>query len=510
MQLRMWTYDLAREQVPTFEHLRAFCSLTRESGYNAIGLYLEHRFAYPSTPWAHGTGAVTPETIRRLQDEFPDLKIVPFINLRGHFEGLLYTEAGRGYAEERFNGMQACPSKPELMELAKRIVADTVAAFDSDIVHIGGDETWQLGACEVCRTRVETYEEMSGVDGKAQLYGEHFGALARAVVEAGRRPAVWGDMFLDHPTALEHMPKETLIFDWQYFKAPSESGKRFMDAGFEVVYCPSIQTYNAAWMHLPESERNIRDHVAAANADAAYGVCVTTWECGLFGNYETLLPAIRSAGRMLSGDGDGGFVHAYLELGENAEEWARIMGTELQEAGGIFAYSGRRSSLKCRLLLYSNPFLLWRFHADELCGEVGERALEIMERAIAFSPDAAYRGVSEFVKLSIEFVRFAEESHRLYALGLPGEATAALIPCRQVFENLVKIAKATNLRIGGSLADVERCYVAQRHVETVIRRIKSYGDGSLGYLPSFETITHPKFMPHDQANWWLINRWGDE
>jgi hypothetical protein len=66
------------------------------------------------------------------------------------------------------------------------------------------------------------------------------------------------------------------------------------------------------------------------------------------------------------------------------------------------------------------------------------------------------------------------------------------------------------LNIGGSLADIERCRIAREHVERVIRRIKEYGDGSLGYLPAFEHITHPKFMPHDQGCWWLINKWANE
>jgi hypothetical protein len=270
----------------------------------------------------------------------------------------------------------------------------------------------------------------------------------------------------------------------------------------------------------------VQENVDAAKADGAYGVCVTTWECELFGNYATVFPAIRAAGIIMSGDPSGGpkapageyrdereapvFLKSYLAAGERQEEWARLMGIELQDAGGIFAFTGIRSSMKCRLLLYSNPFLFWRYHAEELCGQVGDHALEILERAICVAPDAAYRGVSEFVRLAIEFARYAEDSHRLYAAGIPGEAAAALMPCRQIFENLAKIAKATHFKIGGSLADIERCYAAQRHVELVMRRINDYGDGSLGYLPSFETLTHPKFIPHDQGNWWLINDWANE
>lgn len=79
-----------------------------------------------------------------------------------------------------------------------------------------------------------------------------------------------------------------------------------------------------------------------------------------------------------------------------------------------------------------------------------------------------------------------------------------------VFDDLAKIARRTHERIGGSLADIERCRVAKEHVEKVLVRIRKYGDGSLGYLPAFEIITHPKFMPHDQGSWWLINSWANE
>ncbi|HTQ11059.1 MAG TPA: family 20 glycosylhydrolase, partial [Fimbriimonadaceae bacterium] len=640
----MWMYDLAREQAPTLEHLRRFCDLTLESGYNALGLYLEHRFAYPSTPWAHGQGCLQPEVAKQIQREYPELKIVPFVNLLGHFEGMLYTEHGKRFREEVFQGMQACPSNPEFVDLARGIIDDTIAAFDSDIIHIGGDETWQLGKCSRCAP----LEGGDGGDWKALLYGRHFGPLSQHVVDKGRRPAVWGDMFLEHPSALESLPKETLIFDWQYFKSPLETSRSFQGRGFEVVCCPTLHTYNSVWLHLPQSEENVRGAAQAAAEIGAYGVCVTTWECGLMGNYETLFPAIEFGGKLLAAVATESFPteadpsalrfepndqlseadlkedldvlsslpgslsativatalegqrslrvqreedlwqvrtvltgvprgHMPLEVAQgvarrllflanidpmqahgdvqgqirgtykgrpysialrasgelrrvpeivldtggepeitllatyaDASPWAQLMGVELQQVGGPFAFSGNRSSLKVRLLLQANPFLAWLHHGKELSGVAGDRALAILDQAIQVAPNSAYRGLSEFVKGAVEFVRYAEEARQAYANALPGVATASLAPCRQILENMEKTAKATQLTIGGSLADIERCRIAKEHVERVIKRIKEYGDGSLGYLPAFEVITHPRFVPHDQAAWWLINRWAAE
>ncbi len=696
----MWTYDVARELSPSYEGLQELCRLSLDAGYNALGLYLEHRFAYPSLPWAHGRGALEPEVVGRLQREFPELQIVPFVNLLGHFEGFLYTEEGAKFAEEPFAGMQANPLHPEFGALCRTILDDAMAAFSSEIVHIGGDETWQLGVGADSKARVAEAEASGARDGKAVLYGEHFGPLAQYVLDAGRRPAVWGDMFDDHPGALALVPERTLIFDWRYF-----SGPRPPSSPHEKVYSPTIHTYDALWCHLPQSERNVVEHAVAAARDGAYGVCVTTWEGGLFGNTNTLKPAIRASGEILreaedllaqvpavdlDGDPDtfplalrsrearedlasemlqpyltpeenrpdlevavndptlspgesplrapivrladsmvalllsgghpqavfevrGGpghfdvvpdgtamtipeslcgdlarrfrliaelpahdltapepgritgtadgepfaielravgsgpmpriemtvlssprldpdmsplaerdvaryaalreaprFLKSYLQESERSEEWARLVGCELQDAGGAFAFTGVRSAIKCRLLLYSNPFLLYLRNGDELFSPSGERALEVLTRALDFANGPDQRGPVVLGIKAIEFVRQCRRAHLAYAERRPGEAINHLAPCRQIFEDLEKVAVANTINADGSRADVERARIAGRWVDVVIGRMKLYGDGSLGYLPSFATITHPKFVPHDQANWWLINRWANE
>ncbi|MBS1704682.1 MAG: family 20 glycosylhydrolase [Armatimonadetes bacterium] len=509
MQLRMWMYDLAREQCPTMDHLYQIAGLTLDAGFDSLGLYLEHRYAYPSTPWSHGRGILTPEMVDRLQSEFPSLRIIPFINLLGHFEGMLYTEPGKKYHEDLFTGMQACPSKDEFLGLCERIIDDTVRTFRSDIIHIGGDETWQLGSCPICKDKVESVPE--GQDGKAKLYGEHFGPLAELVQKKGRRPAVWGDMYLQHPDALNAMPKETLIFDWQYFNGLKESAPTFTQAGFDVVGCPAIQTYNATWMHMEASEKNVLEVLRDVRDMDLYGVCVTTWECGLFGSYDTLYPAIEACGAYSQPNSDlapGLFQQKYDEAGNG--KWANQMSAALAECGGTFKPGRIRSSLKVRLLLNSNPFLAWLHHGEELAGEVGFDALAVFEKAMALGPGDAEKGITLFGRSAVEFVRIVEEAKILYAQGRAEAAITKLALTRRLFDDLAKVAERTTARCGGSLADAERCRIAKEHVERVIQRIRQYGDGSLGYLPAFEVITHPKFVPHDQACWWLINRWANQ
>jgi hypothetical protein len=490
----MWMYDLAREQTADLTYLRHLAQLSLDAGYNAWGLYLEHRFAYPSAPWAAGKVCLTPEMVRTLERDFPDLQIVPFVNLLGHVEGFLYTEEGKRFAEERFKGMQACPSKPEFIRFAEQLLDDVMDCFSSNLIHIGADETFQLGVCETCAAKVNAAE----TGGKAELYGNFFAPLAQRVIDQGRTPGLWGDIYLEHPEALKILPKEAILFHWRYFEGPGKDATK-LSQSHRVVNCPSLQTYNASWFHLQQSEQNVRDHLSAPLQE---GICLTTWECGLMGNYATLEPAIRNAGEALNG-GELDFLKAYGD----AADWARLLDAELQSLGGIFAWDEYRSPLKSRLLMGGDPFQAWRHHGQELSGETGLAAWKIADQALNIAPDANYRGVAQFIRGAIEFIQFAEQARQAYAQDLPGVAIACLAPARQVFEALETTAKATRLNCGGSLADVERCRIAKEHVERVILRIKHYGDRSLGYLPSFEHLTSLHFAPHDQGAWWLVNRW---
>lgn len=501
MPRRIWMLDLAREQSPSLDTLYQYASTALDSGYEALGLYLEHRFAFPSAPWAHGRGAVTPDMIRSLRSEFPSLQIVPFINLLGHVEGFIYTEEGRRFRAEPYRGLQASASIPEFVELAKSLLDDTLQAFDSELIHIGGDETAQLDKHPLDQARLENYRG----DGKAMIYGEHFGPLAQRVVDAGRIPAVWGDIFLEHPDALAAMPKSTQIFDWQYFGGLQNSAPKLKEAGFTVWGCPTLHVYNAAWMHLVESENNIRQ-VAKDVADLNLeGVCLTTWEFGLFSAVDSILPAVKAAGQIMDNpDGGHGLLDGY-DAETGSRRWAELMGVELTKLGGMFAFSEWRSSLKSRLLLQRNPFLAWMHHGEELLSEQGEQALKICAEALSFASTEAEKGITLFIRDAVEFIRLAEQAHLLYAMGRADESISQLAPARYVFETLELVANRTHTRIGGSLADVERARVAKLHVEEVIRRIKAYGHGELGYLPAFDVLTNPRFMPHDQGCWWLVN-----
>src|SRR5690606_30445324 len=117
------------------------------------------------------------------------------------------------YAEQRENQKdfsQVCPSKEHLnKELFTDLFTELASTHPSKYLHIGGDETYLLGQCPVCKKKAE-------VEGKSKLYIDHIKMLCDIAIKLGKRPLLWADIALKYPDAIQMLPKETIFVDWNY------------------------------------------------------------------------------------------------------------------------------------------------------------------------------------------------------------------------------------------------------------------------------------------------------
>ncbi|MBL8879506.1 MAG: family 20 glycosylhydrolase [Phycisphaerales bacterium] len=502
MQLTAWMYDIAREQSPRTDLLDDMLARSANAGYNAVGLYLEHRFQYASAPWAAAPGSLAPSVIQSLGAKYTSrsLRVIPFLNTLGHMEGFIHSEGGQWLAEDAGIGLlslQSCPSRPECVDFARGLIRDVLAAFEDEWVHLGGDEAQQLGKCPRCAER-------AAGGGASRIYGEYYGLLCREVLARGRRPCLWADMLLEHTDALKFIPRETVLFDWQYFNRPAESTARLRDAGFDVVCCPSIQTYNSAWCFLDASQRNIDEHAEDAHRLGALGVMVTTWEFAFYTQYRTTLPLIYAAGRRLA-RGDDWTAAIIAEGGADFAAAAQILGVAIPSASA-FLRVGSWRQLRDRLVMRRNPFYLWQDWREEACGPVGDRVLALADEAASLLPGAhPLQFAIELHRVAVEWVRGVQTAHEHY---VRHEYAA----CERL---LVSAAKALNwLRPGllaardegGSAADPFRLDHALRVVRRTIERVRAVatregGAGASRWRPAFETLCHDGFMENDWAAW---------
>lgn len=486
-------YDVAREQAPDDGLLAELVRRSAAAGYNALGIYLEHRFAYPLAPFAAGVGCLTPARVRKLQPTAAraGVRLIPFLNTLGHMEGFVRVEGGQWLAEgaaERGNA-QICPSRPECVEFVERLIADALDCFTDEWIHLGGDEAHQLGQCSACAARAAD-------GGVARLYAEHYARLCRFVLARGRRPCLWSDMLLKHPTALDAIPRETLIFDWHYDAAPDESAALFRQRGFEVVVCPAVHSFDSAWCHLGLTQRNIDEHTAAARRLDLAGVLVTTWEYCNFSEYGSLLPLVWAAGRRLSQNVS--WNDALVEAG--GEEFAfaaRLLSDEIPAASALLR-PGQWRRLREHLVMRHDPFDLWCTWREEACGPVGDRILALCEMAAGAVPaDHALQFPIRLHRVAVEWVRQVEYAAQTYRRGELATAADALENGVQTLVHLKPHLEAIS-RQGGSAIDPLRLEVLTARATEVVRRVRALPPGA---RPAFEILIHPRYVPGDQAAW---------
>lgn len=493
-----WMYDVAREQSPRADLLDEMLARSLAAGYNAVGFYLEHRFQYASAPWAAAPGALDPTVVRTLTAKYKPrgLRIIPFLNTLGHLEGFIHSEGGQWLAEDAGIGLlslQSCPSRPECVDFAHGLIRDALDAFDDEWVHLGGDEAQQLGKCPRCAERAAD-------GGVAKLYGEYYGRLCREVLARGRRPCLWADMLLEHPAAQPFIPRETVLFDWQYFQRPLESARRLRDNGFDVVCCPSLQTYNAGWCHLDASLRNIDEHLEDATMLGALGVMVTTWEFAFFTQYRTTLPLIFAAGRRIAHREDWNAAIA-AEGGSDYAAAARIIGDAIPSCSE-FLRAGAWRQLRDRLVMRQNPFYLWQDWHAEACGPVGDRILSLCDEAAALLPGThPLQFAIELHRVGVEWVSGVQAAYEHYTRREYAACERVLVSAGKSL-NWLRPGLLAARDEGGSAADPFRLDHMLRVVHRTIERVRAVALADRGqWRPAFEALCHDGYMEHDWAAW---------
>lgn len=494
MQFIGWMLDVARDQSPRLDALESLLRRSRAAGYNAVGLYLEHRFAYPSAPWAAGPGCLVPADAKVLsaRARAAGLRLIPFLNTLGHMEGFVRSEGGRHLAEgaETYS-VQICPSREECCRFARGLVEDALAAFDDEWVHLGGDETRQLGQCPFCAERAASI-------GRVGIYAEYFGRLCRWVLERGRRPCLWADMLIEHPAALDALPRETLLFDWQYFNRPHKTTAMLRERGFDVICCPSVQSFNSGWCFLDETRRNIDEHAEDVRRLGTLGVLVTTWEFTYFSAFESVAPLALAAGRRLSAGADWRAAIA-AEGGEAYAQAAEILGVQVPAAAKLLA-PGTWRLLREHFVMRQNPFSLWNAWRSEACGAAGDEILRLLDAASAALPaEHVLRFPIELHRVAVEWVRCVERAYRRYEArdvsGCAAELDAGLEQLETLRPHLARIAAE-----GGSRADPARLDRLNAKAREVYERLRALAASS-NWRPAFETLTHDLHIPGDQAAW---------
>jgi hypothetical protein len=265
--------DISRGPIPTEDYMRRQIRTLAAYKVNLFALYMEHVFDFASQPLvAPKEAALTPHEINSLIDYAKNLyvTILPEQQTFGHLHHMLKYEV---YAEvaERPHGHVLTPTKEHSYDIIKAMYADLVPLFSGPFLHVGGDETFELGHGQTAARANEV--------GLGRVYLEHMQKVSAILQPYHKQLMFWGDIAVKYPELLGILPKDMIAVPWDYDAKPSFESiiKPYRDAGLRVVVAPGAQTWNQLWPNLDVGFVNIRNFVRDGQKLGAMGMLNTTW-----------------------------------------------------------------------------------------------------------------------------------------------------------------------------------------------------------------------------------------
>jgi hypothetical protein len=291
LPIRAFQWDLARQQ-ERLEWLIGELPRHADWGYQELYLHLEDSVEYASLPGVARPGAYRRREMDRLVKAASKagIGVVPIVNLLGHTQYLIKVPELRDLNELRKpdgraeSAGQVCPVHPRTLEVAERLIQDVVPWCTAGKLHVGLDESFQLGRHPLSRADIARH----GLAGHLSRYVCRLEALVRA---HGLRLGMWADMLYFLPQAIRRLPAGIIAYDWYYHAfgrhprvelfnfAESDLARPLQAQGIEYWGCPM----NGAFRHEPipvfgERMANIRSWWERCSRVKAGGMLVTSWE----------------------------------------------------------------------------------------------------------------------------------------------------------------------------------------------------------------------------------------
>ena len=266
-----------RIQVMTMPYLKEFAMKLSKAGMNTLVMEYEATYPFQKHPMVSNRYAYSPEQIKEFIQYCSSIGIdvIPLQQSFGHVEYILRNYRYANLRESQKDFSQVCPSKPELNhELFTDLFTELATGHPSKYIHIGGDETYLLGQCPICKKKADA-------EGKSKLYIDHIKMLCDIVIKLGKRPLIWADIALKHPEAIKLLPKETVFVDWNYGWELNKFGNldNLLKSGYEIWGSPSLRSHpdNYFLTQWEKHFKNIRDFVPTARKLGYKGMIMTSW-----------------------------------------------------------------------------------------------------------------------------------------------------------------------------------------------------------------------------------------
>lgn len=274
MRWRGMQDDLSRGPLPTLEYQKKQIRLFAAYKLNVYSPYYEHMFEYNSHPiMAPPGGTMTQAEAKELVAYARQyhIEVVPEQESFGHLHHMLKYDL-YGQLAETPHGHVLAPGQPGSIEVIKQWFAEIDSVFPSQFVHIGADETFELG-------RGQTRDRVAR-DSIGPVYMAFLKDIEAAIRRPGKRYLFWGDIAQESPHLVKSLPKSMIAVAWNYWSFGNfeRAIKPFTDAGIETWVAPGVNNWNRVYPNNDVALRNIQAFVRDGQKLGATGMLNTNWD----------------------------------------------------------------------------------------------------------------------------------------------------------------------------------------------------------------------------------------
>jgi hypothetical protein len=265
--------DLSRGPFPTLAFQKHQIRVLASFKVNIYSPYFEHTLLYPDHPLAAPPGSsLTPAEAAELVAYARQyhVTIVPEQEAFGHLHHVLKYELYQDEAETP-RGHVLAPGQPGTLPLIKDWFTQIASEFPSPFIHIGADETWDLGTG---RTRDQVQAQ-----GYGPVYVSFLKQIHDELAPLNRRLLFWGDIGDANPDAVPGLPKDMIAVPWNY-SAHADFDKLiepFAKAGMETWVAPGDANWNEVYPVAKNALWNIQGFIREGQRLGSTGALTTVW-----------------------------------------------------------------------------------------------------------------------------------------------------------------------------------------------------------------------------------------
>ena len=265
--------DLSRGPFPSLEFEKQQIRIFASFKINIYSPYFEHTLLYPDHPLAAPPGgALTPAEVHELvaYAQQYHVTIVPEQEAFGHLHHVLKYDTYQDVAETP-HGYVLAPGQQGTLPLIKDWFTEIAQEFPSPFIHIGADETFDLGL-GLTHDRVEQ-------QGYGPVYVDFLKQIHDTLQPLNKRLLFWGDIGDAHPDAVSGLPKDMIAVPWDYWDSNGFDKliEPFAKVGMETWVAPGDANWNEVYPIEKTALWNIQGFIRDGQRLGSTGALTTVW-----------------------------------------------------------------------------------------------------------------------------------------------------------------------------------------------------------------------------------------